>query len=264
MRLLPIAAAAAAAVVGSALAFAQDPAQKTAATDTKTVAKEAAPAAAPSEFKDVKSRASYIIGFNVVQQFKAQGLDLDPEAVLKGIKDAQAGAKPALSEAVLKETFEALQKQAMAKQAEQQKAMQAEAAKIGGANKQEGDAFLAANAKKPGVVTLPSGLQYKVIKDGTGSSPKPSDVATVHYEGKLVNGTVFDSSYKRGEPTQFQPNQVIPGWKEALQLMKTGSEWELYVPSDLGYGPRGNPQGGIAPNSTLIFKVELIAVNGQK
>ncbi len=262
MRSLPIAAAAAAAVVGSALAFAQDPAQqKTTTAEAKTVTKEAAPAI-PSEFKDLKSRASYIIGYNLFHQLKGQGIDVDNEALVKGIKDAQAGAKPAMSEAEIKDTVQALQQQAMAKQAEQQKAMQAEAAKVGGANKAEGDAFLAANAKKPGVVTLPSGLQYKVIKDGTGSSPKPSDVATVHYEGKLVNGTVFDSSYKRGEPAQFQPNQVIRGWTEALQLMKTGSEWELYIPSDLAYGPQGRPS--IPPNSTLIFKVELIAVNGQK
>ena len=140
--------------------------------------------------------------------------------------------------------------------------MQAEASKAGDANKKEGDAFLAANAKKPGVVTLPSGLQYRVIKDGSGTSPKVSDVATVHYEGKLVNGTVFDSSYKRGEPAQFQPRNVIKGWTEALQLMKTGSEWELFIPPDLAYGPQGRPS--IPPNSTLIFKVELIAVNGQK
>ena len=141
----------------------------------------------------------------------------------------------------------------MAKQAEQQKAVAA-----------EGTAFLAQNAKKPGVQTTASGLQYKVIKDGTGTSPKPTDACTVHYEGRFLDGRVFDSSYKRGEPTQFQPVQVIPGWKEALQLMKTGAVWELYVPSDLGYGPRGNPQGGIPPNATLIFKVELLQVNGQK
>jgi FKBP-type peptidyl-prolyl cis-trans isomerase len=262
MRSLPIAAAAAAAVVGSALAFAQDPAQqKTTTTEAKTVAKEAAPAA-PSEFKDLKSRASYIIGFNLGANSKAQGVEIDNEAVLKGIKDAQAGGRPAMSEAEIKDTIQAMQQQAMAKQAEQQKAMQAEAAKVGGANKQDGDAFLAANAKKPGVTTLPSGLQYKVLKEGIGHSPKASDVATVHYEGKLVNGTVFDSSYKRGEPAQFQPNQVIRGWTEALQLMKTGAEWELYIPSDLAYGPQGRPS--IPPNSTLIFKVELIAVNGQK
>ncbi|HEY2155819.1 MAG TPA: FKBP-type peptidyl-prolyl cis-trans isomerase [Isosphaeraceae bacterium] len=264
MRSLPIAAAAAAAVVGSALAFAQDPAQQktTTATETKTATKEAAPAAASSELNDLKSRGSYLIGFNIGNQFKGQGLDIDPDLLTKGIKDALAGTKPPLSDAAIKETFQALQQQAQAKQAEQQKAMQAEAAKVGGANKQEGDAFLAANAKKPGVTTLPSGLQYKVLKEGTGHSPKASDVATVHYEGKLINGQVFDSSYKRGEPTQFQPNQVIRGWTEALQLMKTGSEWELYIPSDLAYGPGGNR--GIPPNSTLVFKVELIAVNGQK
>ncbi len=261
MRSLPIAAAAAAAVVGSAIALAQDPAKEKAATTTTTT-KEAAPAAAPSELKDMKARISYLLGFQLFHQLKAQGIDCDTEILLKGLKDAQAGGKPALSEAEIKEAFQVMQQQGQARQAEQQKAMQAEAMKVGSANKQEGDAFLAANAKKPGIITLPSGLQYRVIKDGTGHSPKSSDVATVHYEGKLVNGTIFDSSYKRGEPAQFQPNQVIRGWTEALQLMKTGAEWELFIPSDLAYGPQGRPS--IPPNSTLIFKVELIAVNGQK
>jgi FKBP-type peptidyl-prolyl cis-trans isomerase FklB len=142
--------------------------------------------------------------------------------------------------------------------------MQAEAAKVGDANKKEGDAFLAANAKKPGVVTLPSGLQYKVIQDGTGHSPKVGDAVTVHYEGRLLNGQVFDSSYKKGEPAVFplQPNGLIPGWVEALPLMKTGAKWELFIPSSLAYGSRGTP--GIPPNATLIFTVEPLLVNGQK
>lgn len=250
-----IAAAAAVAVVGSALAFGQDPA-------TKTTTKDAPSPAGGTELKDLKSRASYLIGFQIGNGLKAQGMDIDPEILLRGIKEAQAGGKPALTEAEIQETAKALQQQGMAKQAEIQKTMQAEAAKIGDANKKEGEAFLAANSKKPGVVTTPSGLQYKVIKDGTGSSPKPSDVATVHYEGRLLNGQVFDSSYKKGEPAQFQPVQVIPGWKEALPMMKTGAQWELYIPSALAYGPRGTPT--IPPNSTLIFKVELLGVNGGK
>jgi FKBP-type peptidyl-prolyl cis-trans isomerase FklB len=262
MKPLTIAAAAAAAVVGSAFALGQDPAAPPqGTTTTKTAAKEA-PSALGAELKDLKSRASYLIGFQLGGQFKAGGIDIDPEILVRGIKEAQAGGKPALTEAEIQETAKAIQQNAMAKQAEMQKTMQAEASKIGDANKKEGDAFLAANAKKPGVVTTPSGLQYKVIKDGTGSSPKPTDVATVHYEGRLLNGEVFDSSYKKGEPVQFQPNGVIPGWTEALQLMKTGAQWELYIPAILAYGPRGRPS--IPPNSTLIFKVELLAVNGGK
>ena len=253
MKPLTIASAAAAAVVGSALAFGQAPAPAPpqGTTEVKTAAKEV-PAPSDSGLKDVKSKASYIIGFNIGTQFKNGGADIDLDVLLRGIKDAQAGTKSAVSEAEAQETAKALQQ----KQMEQ-------VAKVGEAKKREGDAFLAANAKKPGIQTTASGLQYKVVKQGTGSSPKPTDVATVHYEGRLLDGNVFDSSYKRGEPVQFQPVQVIPGWKEALQLMKTGSEWELYVPSDLAYGPRGNPPN-IPPNSTLIFKVELLAVNGQK
>ena len=212
--------------------------------------------------KDVKTRASYLIGFQIGGGLKSQGLEIDIDTFVRGLKEAQAGGKPSLTEAEIQDTGKALQQQAMAKQAEMQKAMQAEASKIGDANKKEGDAFLAANAKKPGIVTTRSGLQYKVIKDGTGSSPKPTDVATVHYEGRLLSGKVFDSSYTKGEPAQFQPVQVIPGWKEALPMMKTGAQWELYIPSDLAYGPRGTPN--IPPNSALIFKVELLGVNGGK
>ena len=126
-------------------------------------------------------------------------------------------------------------------------------------NKQTGDAFLEANKAKPGVVTLPDGLQYKVIKAGTGAQPTDNDVVTVQYEGKLINGTVFDSSYKRGEPTTFPVNGVISGWVEALKLMKEGSTWELYIPPSLAYGPQGVPPT-IGPNETLIFKVELLKV----
>lgn len=257
MKRLAIAAAVAAAAVGSTLALAQDPAPPqpqgttTTTTTTKTTAKEAAPAASGPELKDVKSRASYIIGYGIGNQFKSQGMEVDYDVLVRAIKDGQAGVKPAVSEAEAQETAKALQQQQMEA-----------AAKAGEANKREGDAFLVQNAKNPGVVALPSGLQYKVIKQGTGTSPKATDVCTVHYEGRLVNGTIFDSSYKRGEPAQFQPTQVIKGWTEALQLMKTGAEWELYVPANLAYREQGRPS--IPPNSTLIFRVELIAVNGQK
>ena len=125
--------------------------------------------------------------------------------------------------------------------------------------KAAGVAFLAANAKKPGVITRPSGLQYKVLKDGTGASPSKTSVVTTHYRGTLINGTEFDSSYARNEPCSFGVNQVIAGWTEALQLMKVGAKWELYIPSNLAYGSRGAPPD-IGPNETLIFEVELLAI----
>jgi FKBP-type peptidyl-prolyl cis-trans isomerase FklB len=126
-------------------------------------------------------------------------------------------------------------------------------------NKAAGEAFLAANAKKPGVVTRPSGLQYKIIKDGTGKSPSKTDVVSTHYRGTSIDGREFDSSYSRNEPAEFGVNQVIAGWTEALQLMKVGSKWELYIPSNLAYGPRG-AGGAIGPDETLVFEVELLAI----
>lgn len=271
MKPFPIAAATAAAVVGSALALGQDPLpvppQGTTATKTeaKTATPGAPPAAGASGLKDLKARSSYVIGYDMIGRLKAQGIEIDADAFLRGVRDVQAGTKPALTEAEIQEAMQAAQQQATAKQAEMQKAMQAEAAKAGDAAKKEGDAFLAANAKKPGVVTLPSGLQYRVEQEGAGKSPKLGDAVTVHYEGRLVNGQVFDSSYRKGEPVAFQLQRggLIAGWVEALPLMKTGAKWELYIPGDLGYGPRGHGPT-IPPNTTLIFKVELLLVNGQK
>ena len=141
-----------------------------------------------------------------------------------------------------------------------QVSMQMPSQSIAEKNKMEGDAFLSANKVKPGVVTLPDGLQYKIIKEGQGQQPKANDVVTVNYAGTLINGTEFDSSYKRGQPASFPVNGVIPGWVEALQLMKVGSTWELYIPANLAYGEQGMPPV-IGPNETLIFKVELLAVN---
>ncbi|WP_267896342.1 FKBP-type peptidyl-prolyl cis-trans isomerase [Aquicella lusitana] len=129
-------------------------------------------------------------------------------------------------------------------------------------NKTEGETFLAANKTKPGVVTLPDGLQYKIITEGTGPKPTANDVVTVHYAGRLINGKEFDSSYKRGEPASFPVSAVIPGWVEALQLMKVGSKWELYIPAHLAYGERGAPPD-IGPNQTLIFEVQLIDIKKQ-
>jgi FKBP-type peptidyl-prolyl cis-trans isomerase FklB len=148
----------------------------------------------------------------------------------------------------------------MAYQAEQRTKLEEGAKVAGDKNKKEGEAFLALNKKQPGVVTLPSGLQYKVLVEGKGKMPKLSSTVTTQYSGKLLDGTEFDSSYKRGEAATFPCSGVIKGWTEALQLMKEGSKWELYVPPDLAYGPAGTGGGAIPPNATLIFQVELISV----
>src|SRR3989338_270904 len=156
------------------------------------------------------------------------------------------------SEKEVQETMMAFQNEMKTKQAEHAKV-------LGGKNKKEGEAFLAENKKKEGVKTTASGLQYKVIKNGNGKKPKATDTVTVHYKGTLIDGTEFDSSYKRGEPTSFPVNQVIAGWTEALQLMNVGSKWQLFIPANLGYGDRGaGPQ--IGPNAAFIFEVELISL----
>jgi len=199
-----------------------------------------------------RDKISYALGLEMGNNLKRQGIDIDPTLLGQGIKDALAGGTPRLSEAEAREAVMKFQKDQMAKQQEAQKAASAKA-------KAEGDAFLAANAKKDGVVTLPSGLQYKVITQGTGATPKASDTVSVHYRGRLVDGTEFDSSYKRNEPTSFPVGGVIPGWTEALQLMKVGSKWELYVPAKLAYGDRG-AGGVIPPGATLVFEVELLSI----
>ena len=194
-----------------------------------------------------KQRASYGIGMNVGNRFKNDVIDLDTDAFIKGFKDALAGAKPALTEAELNDAMANLRKDVEAKVNEQ-----------GSKNKKEGEDFLAKNKTEKGVQTTPSGLQYQVIKEGTGPMPKETDVVKVHYEGKLINGTVFDSSIKRGEPATFPVNGVIKGWVEALQKMKVGSKWKLFIPSDLAYGE--NAQGQIPANAVLIFDVELLGI----
>ena len=196
--------------------------------------------------KTTIEQASYAIGVDIGKNLKGAGVEVNANLVAKGIMDALAGGKLLLSDAEMRNAITALQREAKL-------AIAAEK------NATEGKAFLAANKKKAGVKTTASGLQYKVIKAGKGASPKATDQVKTHYEGRLINGKVFDSSYKRGEPATFPVNGVIKGWTEALQLMKVGSQWELYVPSELGYGPRGTG-ADIGPNSTLIFKVELLEV----
>jgi FKBP-type peptidyl-prolyl cis-trans isomerase FklB len=184
---------------------------------------------------------------------KAQGVPLDPQAIAKGIADGMAGAEPECSEADMMAALQDLSRQLQAKQAGM-------AGKAAATNKAEGEKFLAANKTKAGVVALPSGLQYKVVKQGKGPKPKATDTVTVHYEGKLVDGTIFDSSLKRGEPASFPVNGVIAGWTEALQLMPVGSTWQIFIPSDLAYGERPRPGGPIGPNAVLTFEVQLLKI----
>jgi FKBP-type peptidyl-prolyl cis-trans isomerase FklB len=200
-----------------------------------------------------KQKASYAIGMNWGTGLHRQGIDVDSAALIQGMKDALAGGKTLLTEDEARSALMQLQKEMQEKQ-------QAKAAAEGDANKKEGDAFLAANKTKEGVVTLPSGLQYKILKEGNGPKPTASDSVVCNYKGTLINGTEFDSSYKRGEPATFPVTGVIKGWTEALQLMPVGSKWQLFIPPDLAYGPRGTPGGPIGPNATLIFEVELISI----
>jgi FKBP-type peptidyl-prolyl cis-trans isomerase FklB len=200
-----------------------------------------------------KQKASYAIGMNWGTGLHRQGIDVDSAALVQGMKDALGGGKTLLTEEEARAALMQLQSEMQAKQ-------QAKAAQEGDANKKEGDTFLAANKSKEGVVTLPSGLQYKILTPGTGPKPAASDSVVCNYKGTLINGTEFDSSYKRGEPATFPVTGVIKGWTEALQLMPVGSKWQLVIPSDLAYGPRGTPGGPIGPNATLVFEVELMSI----
>ena len=202
--------------------------------------------------KTPREKVSYIVGVQIGSQLKGDLMDVDPGLVGRGIQDAIAGNKLLLSDQEAKEIMTAFQKEHAAKLAAEKK-------KQGEKNKKEGDVFLAENKKKPGVKTLPSGLQYKVLKEGTGKMPKATDTVITNYKGALIDGKEFDSSYRRGEPATFQVNGVIPGWTEALQLMKEGSKWQLFVPPQLAYAERG-AGSQIGPNATLIFEVELISV----
>jgi FKBP-type peptidyl-prolyl cis-trans isomerase len=219
---------------------------------TGTAAKSAAAAPALNRRKE---KFSYALGMSIGTQIggnlKKQSVEVDWNLVSQGLKDAMSGGKTRLTQeeeqAVLTEVQNEVRKQ-------QQEKMQQAAA----ANKTEGEAFLDANKVKDGVVTLPSGLQYKILTAGTGPKPTASDSVVCNYRGTLINGTEFDSSYKRGQPATFGVGQVIKGWTEALQLMPVGSKWQLFIPSTLAYGEKG--PGEIGPNATLIFEVELLSI----
>jgi len=212
----------------------------------------AAFAADVPELAGDKEKLSYSIGMDIGGNLKRQSIEVDPDLLAEGFKDRYGGGKTILTEEEARQAIMNFQKQQMAKQAETTKQQ-------GEKNKAEGQKFLAGNAKKEGVKTLPSGLQYKVIAPGTGKSPTASDTVTTNYKGTLIDGTEFDSSYKRGQPATFPVSGVIPGWTEALQLMKEGAKWQLFIPPNLAYGERG-AGGEIGPNAALVFEVELISV----
>ena len=228
---------------------------------TSTTTTKPRPTAAPATsqplvLKTDKEKLSYAIGMNIGQSMKKDSLDIDPAILSRAIKDAVTGSKPAMTEEEARTIVTAFRTEMVKKQ-------QAEAQKAGEVNKQAGDKFLAENKTKDGVVTLPSGLQYKVIKQGDGPKPTASDTVVTNYRGTLIDGKEFDSSYKRGQPATFPVGQVIKGWTEALQLMPVGSKWQLYIPSSLAYGDRG-AGGDIGPNSTLIFDIELLSIEQKK
>jgi FKBP-type peptidyl-prolyl cis-trans isomerase FklB len=225
----------------------QTPAAKRPATAAKT--------AAPLTLKTSKDKFSYALGMKMGANLKRQSVPVDPNVLARGLKDGLSGTKTLLTDDEAQAAIVEVQNDIRKKQQEQMQVS-------GAANKKEGDAFLASNKGKEGVVTLPSGLQYKILKEGTGAKPTANDSVVCNYRGTLINGTEFDSSYKRGQPATFPVGGVIKGWTEALQLMPVGSKWQLFVPSDLAYGERG-PDPAIGPNTMLIFEVELLSIESK-
>jgi FKBP-type peptidyl-prolyl cis-trans isomerase FklB len=215
-------------------------------------APEEASSAAELKLDTSKNRISYTIGVNIGQDFKSQNMDIEPDALLMGLKDALSGKELQLTDEEMVQEVQNFQQEMQARLAAE---MEEQASK----NKAEGESFLAENAKQEGVVVTESGLQYKILEPGEGEPPGPADLATVHYRGTLIDGTQFDSSYDRGQPATFPVGAVIAGWTEALQLMKPGAKWQLFIPAELAYGERGAGQD-IGPNATLLFDVELISV----
>jgi FKBP-type peptidyl-prolyl cis-trans isomerase len=223
------------------------PAKKTTSTTTThktTTGAKSTTAAAPLVLTTPKAKASYAIGTSIGRKLHDDGLDIDSAVLYRALKDAAAGKKPQLSDDEMRAALMDFQKQAREEAALK--------------NKQKGDAYLVENKTKEGVKTLPSGLQYKILKEGTGPKPTASDSVVCNYKGTFVDGQEFDSSYKRGEPATFPVTGVIKGWTEALQLMPAGSKWQLVIPPALAYGDQGRP--GMPPNSTLVFEVELVKI----
>jgi FKBP-type peptidyl-prolyl cis-trans isomerase FklB len=239
---------------------AASPAQPPAAKSQQTPAKKPASAPATKTLKPLTldtqaDKASYAIGMSFGASLRQQPFLINFEALIGGLKDSLDGKKTLLTEDEEKAVIATLQ-------ADMRKKQEEKMAQAGEGNLKQGQDFLAANKSKAGVVTLPSGLQYKILQAGTGPKPTPTDSVVCNYRGTLINGTEFDSSYKRGQPATFPVSGVIKGWTEALQLMPVGSKWQLFVPADLAYGARG-AGANIGPNSTLIFEVELISIQGK-
>ena len=207
----------------------------------------------PLALKTPKDKVNYGLGVGVARNFKRQGIEVDADAVVKGLRDALAGDKLLMTEEELHTTMTAFQVELRKKQTEATKLASEK-------NKKEGEAFLAENKKKDGVVTLSSGLQYKILKAGEGKKPMADDSVVVQYRGTLLDGTEFDSSDRRKRPATLSLSRVIRGWTEALQLMPAGSKWQLFIPADLAYGEQGAPRVHIGPNAALIFEVELLSV----
>lgn len=205
-------------------------------------------AAETAGLSTAQQKLGYTIGYQIGQSFKQQGLDIDPDAVAMAIKDALTGVPQKLTQEDMQTVVQAQQEHLVQKNSVQ-----------GDANKSAGEAFLAANKTKEGVVTLPSGVQYKVITKGTGAKPKTTDTIAAHYRGTLIDGKEFDSSYKRGEPATFPVGGVIKGWQEILPMMEVGSKWQVFIPAEHAYGETG-AGADIGPNSALIFDVELVSI----
>jgi FKBP-type peptidyl-prolyl cis-trans isomerase FklB len=264
-------------IVVGAMLLGYAPAQQTPAAQSSTGSKQtsSAPKTAPKKpatagakrssagstlgLKTQKEKTSYAVGVNIGTSLQRQGAGsrLDPALVARGLKDSLAGGKMLLTEDEMKAVLQQLRADVMKEQ-------ETKAHAAGESSRKEADAFLATNKTKDGIKALPDGLQYKVLKEGTGPKPTASDTVTVNYRGTLINGTEFDSSYKRGQPISFSVGGVIHGWTEALQLMPVGSKWELYIPPDLAYGDNSPPGSSIPPGSALIFEVELLSIADKK
>jgi FKBP-type peptidyl-prolyl cis-trans isomerase FklB len=208
---------------------------------------------APQALTTAKDKASYALGMNIGKSLKKDEVDVEPELIARGLKDVIAGNKSLLTDEEAAASLTALQNEVRKHQQELHDAAV-------GKNLKEGEAFLAENKAKPGITSLPSGLQYRVLQQGTGPKPTVADTVVCQYKGTLIDGTEFDSSYKTGKPATFPVGQVIKGWTEALQLMSVGSKWQLFIPPTLAYGERGTNGGPIGPNQTLIFEVELLSI----
>jgi FKBP-type peptidyl-prolyl cis-trans isomerase FklB len=255
--LLTLALATVAVAQTSTTAKAPSTTKKATTSATKKPATTAAkkPAAAPMTLKDTKEKFSYALGLSLGTNLHRQEVDIDPNIVAQGLKDALSDGKHLLTDQEAAAVLTQMQTEVRDKQMAKMKEAEDK-------NKAEGTAFLAANKAKPGVVTLPSGLQYKIITAGTGPKPTASDTVVCNYRGTLIDGKEFDSSYKRGQPATFPVSGVIKGWTEAVQLMPVGSKWELYIPADLAYGDRGAGPD-IGPGSTLVFEVELLSIQSK-